>query len=57
MREGALDTGAIAVGANKEIRFSYLFKDAAKGKTLSAELAISYAGKVIRKEMMTVVPR
>ncbi len=57
MREGALTTGAIAVGANKEIRFSYVFKDAAKAKTLSMELAISYAGKVIKKEILTVVPK
>ncbi|MES2525957.1 MAG: hypothetical protein V4598_02675 [Bdellovibrionota bacterium] len=57
VKEGPLSTGAIAVGANKEMRFSYVFKDAAKGKTVMMELAISYAGKVIKKENVTVVPK
>ncbi len=57
VKEGPLNTGAIAVGANKEMRFSYVFKDAAKAKTITMELAISYAGKVIKKENVTVVPK
>lgn len=57
VKQRQLDSGAIAVGANKEIRFSYTFKDAAKAKTLTMELAISYAGKVIKKENVTVVPK
>jgi predicted nucleic acid-binding Zn-ribbon protein len=57
MREGVLDTGAMKVGTSKDIRFSYVFKDAAKAKNLVLELAISYAGKVIKKESVTLVPR
>ena len=57
MREGVLDTGAIKAGASKDLRFSYVFKDAAKAKNIVLELAISYAGKVIKKETVTLVPR
>lgn len=57
VKQRQLDSGAIAVGANKEIRFSYTFKDAAKAKSLTMELAISYAGKVIKKDIVTVVPK
>lgn len=57
VREAGLDTGAMTTGTAKEIRFSYVFKDAAKAKTISMELAVSYAGKVIKKEIVTLVPR
>lgn len=57
MREGVLDTGAMKVGTSKDLRFSYVFKDAAKAKNIVLELAISYAGKVIKKESVTLVPR
>lgn len=57
MREGVLDTGAMKVGTSKDLRFSYVFKDAAKHKNVVLELAISYAGKVIKKESVTVVPK
>lgn len=57
VREAGLETGALTAGASKDIRFSYVFKDAAKAKTITLELAISYAGKVIKKETVTMVPR
>lgn len=57
VREAGLDTGAMSVGTAKDFRFSYVFKDAAKAKTISMELAISYAGKMIKKEVITLVPR
>ena len=57
MREGVLGTGAIKFGASKDLRFSYVFKDAAKAKNIVLELAISYAGKVIKKETVSIVPR
>lgn len=57
VREAGVDTGAMTAGAGKDFRFSYVFKDAAKAKTINMELAISYAGKVIKKETVTLVPR
>lgn len=57
MREGVLDTGAMKVGSTKDLRFSYVFKDAAKAKNIVLELAVSYAGKIIKKESVTLIPR
>lgn len=57
MQTAELSTGALAVGTQKELRFSYVFKDQAKGKQVTLELAVKYAGKVIRKELITVTPK
>lgn len=52
-----LSTGALATGAQKELRFSYVFKDQAKGKAVTMEVAVKYLGKVIRKEQIQVSPK
>lgn len=57
MKESLFETGALKAGSAKEVRFSYVFKDSAKGKSLNMELAVSYLGKVIKKELLTVVPK
>jgi predicted nucleic acid-binding Zn-ribbon protein len=57
IKETQLETGSMSVGNQKQFEFSYLFKDAAKGKTISLELSVTYAGKVIKKEIVTVVPK
>lgn len=54
--ETSLKTGAIAQSAAKEVRFSYTFKDAAKGKTIDLELSVIYAGKVLKKEAIVLLP-
>ena len=54
--ETALRTGAIAQGAAKEVRFSYTFKDAAKGKSIDLELSVIYSGKVLKKEAIVLLP-
>jgi hypothetical protein len=52
-----LATGSLAAGTQKELRFSYVFKDQAKGKTVNLELAVKYLGKVIKKETITLSPK
>ena len=49
-------TGALAASASKDIRLSYVFKDSAKGKSLELELSVSYLGKVIKTEVITLQP-
>ena len=56
MREEMLETGALKLGASKDIRFSYVFKDSAKNKNIVLELAVSYSGKIIKKESVTLIP-
>jgi hypothetical protein len=49
-------TGALAQNEQKEVKFTYTFSKAAKGKTITMELSISYAGKVIKEELIVVNP-
>lgn len=57
MKDASFETGALKAGTEKEVRFSYVFKDSAKGKTISFEMAVTYLGKVIKKETVAVVPK
>ena len=54
--EKQFSTGAIAANAKKDVRFSYTFKDAAKGKTITLEMTVNYAGKVLKKETIVLKP-
>lgn len=57
LKETSFETGALAQGVSKEAKFSYVFKDAAKGREVAMELAVSYQGKIIKKEMITIRPK
>lgn len=57
MKESRAVTGALKKGVSKDVKVSYTFRDKAKGKTINLELSLSYKGKVIRKEIITVKPR
>lgn len=57
LKESRNSTGPATPGSMKEIRFSYVFKDQAKGKILNLELSVSYQGKVIRKETISFKPQ
>ena len=52
-----LTTGALEVNQTKELTFSYQVQKAAKGQTITLELAVSYAGKVISKQVLELYPR
>ncbi|WP_408095965.1 hypothetical protein ACJVC5_13060 [Peredibacter sp. HCB2-198] len=54
--ETSLRTGAVTQNTGKDVRFSYTFKDAAKGKTITLELSVVYAGKVLKKESIVLLP-
>lgn len=51
-----IKSGPIKAQFTKDLEFSYSFKDEAKGKTITLELAIDYLGKVIKKETITLLP-
>lgn len=57
LKETEFSTGPLGNGAQKEARFSYVFKDQAKGKAVTLLLAVSYNGKIIRKELVTINPK
>lgn len=57
VKESSIDTGALTFKNAKAVRFSYIFKDGAKDKTISLELTIGYSGKTIKKQVFTLVPR
>lgn len=57
IKDSSETTGPMTAGSYKELRMSYVFKDQAKGKTLTLELAVNYQGKNVRKEFITVRPQ
>jgi septal ring factor EnvC (AmiA/AmiB activator) len=57
LQTAKIETGPILSGVEKEVRLSYLLKDGAKGRKISLELSLSFLGKVIRKELLTVSPK
>ncbi len=49
-------TGALRQNEQKEVKFTYTFDKSAKNKTITLELTIIYAGKVIKKETIVLKP-
>lgn len=56
LRENAFSTGSLARGEEKELRFSYLFTDNARGKTITLNLKVEYLGKVLKTETIELLP-
>ena len=57
MKESVIATGSLSASAVKETRFSYVFKDQAKGRSLNFDLTVNYLGRVIKKESVTISPK
>lgn len=56
IKEGALETGHVLLGETKDLRFSYVFPDAADNKTIVLELSINFQGKVLKTEKIELKP-
>jgi peptidoglycan hydrolase CwlO-like protein len=56
LKEGALETGPVNLGETKDLRFSYVFPDAADNKTVILVLSLSFQGKEIKTEKIELRP-
>jgi hypothetical protein len=57
MQIASVSTGELAAGSSKDLEFSYVFKDEAKGKTITLMIEVFHRDRMIRKEVVALKPK
>lgn len=55
-KETSAKTGELKLNKEKVVKFTYTFPKSAKGKVVQLEMTVSYAGKVLKKELIELAP-